>query len=212
MELHRGNALYIKGTKQLFNLLMTEVKEKGSLTPDQISDIESCYQMFDACSKAPSKWVGNLEQALSVSTNITKFSSIDHYPTMVKLRDEHDLFKWKNGIYEVSLKKHVEPTLSVLPADENKVVYKFPIFIDDKLGFIIPILNGTICGYPMEGYDVVCYIPKECDILEVKYIERSYNIVDIEAYMSTDIYKKVQFYEDRYLPTKKGFTSLYRVI
>lgn len=103
-------------------------------------------------------------------TNLYKWSKLSSYPILTKEGRE---FSWQeNMLYEYS---YPEQKYGLFIATTKKGL-KFPIYRVDWYSIIIPTNEGTICGYPADGYKFCSFVSRTDVIDSVEFIKSKEDI------------------------------------
>lgn len=97
--------------------------------------------------------------------NLLKWSRISSYPILTKEGRE---FSWQESmLYEYSYPEQKYGLFVVT----TKKGFKFPIYRLDYYTIIIPTNEGTICGYPIDGYKFCSFISRTDIIDKVEFVK-----------------------------------------
>lgn len=102
--------------------------------------------------------------------NLLKWSRIASYPILTKEGRE---YSWQEDmLYEYS---YPEQRYGLFIATTKKG-FKFPIYRIDWYSIVIPTNEGTICGYPSNGYKFCSFISRTDTIDTVEFVKSKEDI------------------------------------
>ena len=97
--------------------------------------------------------------------NLLKWSKLSSYPILTKEGRE---FNWQDDLLSESNYHGQGYGLYVATTKKG---FKFPIYRVDYYTIIIPTNEGTICGYPVDGYKFCSFISRTDIIDTVEFIK-----------------------------------------
>jgi hypothetical protein len=113
------------------------------------------------------KYLKNKQKEL---TNLLKWSKLNSYHILTKEGRE---FSWQEDmLYEYS---YPEQKYGLFIATTKKGL-KFPIYRVDFYSIVIPTTEGTICGYPVDGYKFCSFISRTDVIDSVEFVKSKEDI------------------------------------
>lgn len=104
--------------------------------------------------------------------NLLKWSKLNAYPILTKEGRE---FNWQDDLLSESNYHGQGYGLYVATTKKG---FKFPIYRADYYTIVIPTNEGTICGYPVDGYKFCSFISRTDIIDTVEFVKGDR---DIEA-------------------------------
>ena len=102
--------------------------------------------------------------------NLLKWSKLNAYPILTKEGRE---FNWQDDLLSES--NYHGQGYGLYVATTKKGL-KFPIYRVDYYTIIIPTNEGTICGYPVDGYKFCSFISRTDIIDTVEFVKSDINI------------------------------------
>lgn len=97
--------------------------------------------------------------------NLLKWSKISSYPILTKEGRE---FSWQDSMLNENSYPGYKYGLYIVTTKKG---FKFPVYRADYYRIIVPTNEGTICGYPVDGYKFCSFISRIDIIDKVEFVK-----------------------------------------
>lgn len=104
--------------------------------------------------------------------NLLKWSRIASYPILTKEGRE---FSWQDSMLDEYSYPGCQYGLYLVTTKKG---FKFPVYRVDFYTIVIPTNEGTICGYPADGYKFCSFISRTDVIESVEFVKSKQDILD----------------------------------